>query len=124
MLIYWCSFSWTIVTLCSDEVFKIKTTLSLIDHIYSSYKLNRKRYFIGGYTSNWSRRRKDRNSSQHSDPFHKFFNAQKFAGIHLFFTCDPRKPCKFFSCKQYCKIRPVPWRLSCVDRAKSILKRK
>ena len=67
---------------------------------------------------------KDRNSSQHSDPFHKFFNAQKFAGIHLFFTCDPRKPCKFFSCKQYYKIRPVPWRLSCVDRAKSILKRK
>ena len=24
MLIYWCSFNWTIVTLCSDEVLKIK----------------------------------------------------------------------------------------------------
>ena len=51
MLIYWCSFNWTIVSLCSSEVLKIKRTLLLIDYIYSLYKLNRKRYFIGGYTS-------------------------------------------------------------------------
>ena len=65
--------------------------------------------------------RKDRNSR----PFYKFLNGQKLARIRLFFTFDQREPCKFFfSSKQCCKIRPNPWRLSCVDRAKSILKKK
>ena len=78
MRIYWCSFNWTIVTLCSGEGLKIKRTLLLID--YSLYKLNRKKYFIGGYTSNWNRRRKDRNSSNTKTPFTNFWTPKNLQG--------------------------------------------
>ena len=76
MLIYWCSFNWKIVTLCSVEVLKIKRTLLLIDYIYSLYKLNRKRYFIGGYTSNWRTRGKDGTRVNTRTPFTNFWTVK------------------------------------------------